>query len=156
MHRLEFIITAMGVAKDIGYFERQFERQESGTRQLYIAEFEGLDAGYCVLNWTPKYPLFNKMDVPEIQDLNVVSAFRRRGVATAMIGYCEDLARERGCEHIGIGVSVSPEFGPAQRLYSILGYVPDGNGVTHDRKLTVPNEMRPLDDQLCLMMMKAL
>lgn len=154
--RLEFIISGMNTAKDHGYYERQFARQRQGTRQVYIAQFGGIDAGYCILNWVPKYALFKKLDIPEVQDLNVLPHFRRRGIATAMIEYCEALARAEKKEHMGISVSVGPQFGPAQRLYGTLGYVADGNGVTYDRKLTAPNEMRPLDDQLCMMMVKAL
>ncbi len=156
IHRLEFIITAMNVAKDLGYFERQFEYQKKGTRQLYIVSFNGIDAGYCILNWQPKYGLFKKLGVPEIQDLNVLSAFRRQGIATAVIAHCESAARKQAHEYMGIGVSVSAAFGPAQRLYTKLGYMPDGSGVCYDRKPTLPNEMRALDDQLCLMMMKDL
>lgn len=154
--RLEFIIAGMNTGKEYGYYERQFDRQAKGTRQIYIALVDGVDAGYCILNWSPKYALFKKVDIPEVQDLNVLPHFRRRGIATAMIEHCENLARDKGKDYMGIGVSVGPQSGPAQRLYGALGYVPDGNGVTYDRKLTTPNEMRPLDDQLCLMMVKKL
>lgn len=156
LSRLDAIIGAMGVAKDVGYFERQFEHQAKGTRQIFISTLDQEDVGYCILNWQPKYALFKKLAIPEIQDLNVLSSFRRRGIATQKIIHCENLAVEKGYAQMGIGVSVSPAFGPAQRLYVKLGYMPDGNGVTHDRGLTTPNEMRPLDDQLCLMMVKNL
>lgn len=155
--RLEFIIAGMNGAKEHGYFQRQFKRQEDdGSRQVYIAVIDGVDAGYCILNWTPKYSFFKKLDIPEVQDLNVIPQFRRQGIATAMIEYCEDLARDQRKDYMGIGVAVGPQSGPAQRLYGSLGYVADGNGVTYDRKLTAPHEVRPLDDQLCLMMVKGL
>lgn len=154
--RLDLMVTGMGVSKDIGYFERQFSYQDQGERQVFIATQGGLDAGYCILNWDPKYALFRKLSIPEIQDLNVLPHFRRQGIAKAVIAHCEDLARERGLSQMGISVSVAPNFGPAQILYMRLGYVPDGNGVTYDRALTAPGEFRPLDDQLCLMMVKDL
>ena len=156
INRLDQFVMEMGLDKEVGYFARQFDYQESGSRAVFIAVLEGQDVGFCILNWTPKYGLFKKLDVPEVQDLNVLYSQRRQGFATQMIYYCEGLARERGKEYMGIGVSVSSGFGPAQRLYTKLGYVPDGNGVSYDRKLTTPGEFRPLDDQLCLMMLKEL
>ena len=57
---------------------------------------------------------------------------------------------------MGIGVGLYTSYGAAQRLYCKMGYVPDGNGVTYDRKLLAAGEFRPLDDQLCLMMIKDL
>ena len=156
LRRLDFMVAAMGLAKEIGYFERQFSFQQKGERQVYIAVYDGTDAGYCILNWIPKYSLFKKLGIPEIQDLNVLPHFRRQGIAKAMIAQCEDEARARGLEYMGIGVSVSPSFGPAQILYTRLGYIPDGGGVTYDRKQTANGEFRPLDDQLCLMMVKGL
>jgi ribosomal protein S18 acetylase RimI-like enzyme len=154
--RLNALTDLMGNAKDIGYFERQFEYQGKGQREVYILQAGGVDAGYCILNWQPKYSLFLKLGIPEIQDLNILPQFRQRGFATHMIKYCENRAREKGCEDMGIGVSVSPAFGPAQRLYTKLGYVADGNGVTYDRKLVAAGEFRPVDDQLCLMLVRSL
>lgn len=154
--RLEFIVEAMNMVKESGYFARQFDHQKHGTRQVYITMQGGVDAGYCILNWKPKYALFKKLGIPEIQDLNVLPHFRRQGIATSMIAHCEAEAQAKGLEYMGISVSVSSQFGPAQILYTRLGYIPDGNGVTYDRKQTAPGEFRPLDDQLCLMMMKKL
>lgn len=142
--------------KPDGYFERCLEEQEEGRRIVLIAEMDGEAAGYGMLNWEPQYALYKKLGIPEIQDLNVVPAFRRRGAATAMIHHCEALARERGCTQIGISVGLYAGYGPAQRLYVSLGYVPDGYGVTYDRQPVAPMEMRPVDDDLCLMMVRDL
>ena len=38
----------------------------------------------------------------------------------------------------------------------MLGYVPDGSGATYDRLTVAGGEIRPVDDNLCLMMIKAL
>ena len=81
---------------------------------------------------------------------------RRKGLATVLIKHCEEYARELGYSDIGISVALHSGFGPAQRLYVKLGYVPDGAGVTYDRELISPMEMRPIDDDLCLMLVKAL
>jgi GNAT superfamily N-acetyltransferase len=142
--------------KDAGYFEINLTEQATGNRDIFIARYEGEQAGYCILNWEPKYGYFKAHGIPETQDLNVLPAFRRRGIATAMICHCEQLARGRGKELMGISVGLHGAFGPAQVLYTRLGYIPDGHGITYDRKIVGSGEFRPVDDQLCLMMVKKL
>lgn len=154
--RLDYIVAGMGSSKTTGYFSRQLSYQEQGKREVFISTIDGADVAYCILNWDPKYTFFRKMGIPEVQDLNVLPHFRRLGVATTMIEYCEGLARDKGIDMMGIGVSVSANFGPAQRLYTKMGYVPDGYGVTYDRQNTCSGEIRPIDDQLCLMMVREL
>ena len=135
---------------------RNMECVEEGTRIIFIIEENGLAAGSCIFNGQPRYVLFDKLDIPAIQDLKIVPDQRRKGLATALIKYCEEYARELGYSDIGISVALHSGFGPAQRLYVKLGYVPDGAGVTYDRELISPMEMRPIDDDLCLMLVKAL
>jgi GNAT superfamily N-acetyltransferase len=142
--------------KEPGYFERNFAEQEAGRRVIFIASMEGADAGFCILNWEPKYWLFKKQGIPETQDLNVLPAYRKRGIGTAMIRHCEELAKARGCTVMGISVGLDGSFGPAQVLYTKLGYIPDGQGVTYDRKPVSAGEFKAVDENLCLMMAKSL
>lgn len=142
--------------KEVDYFEKCLDEQESGNRLLVLSYFGDTLAGYGILNWSPKYALFKKLNIPEIQDLNVLPGFRRRGIATAMIEWCEALAYQKGYEQMGIGVGLHAGYGPAQRLYVSRGYVPDGTGVSYDRQQVSNYEIRPLDDCLCLMMIKSL
>lgn len=154
--RLEDFTEALGHHKDYEYFPRQFERQQEGHRLVLIGSLNGEIVSYCILNWQPKYAFFQKLGFPEIQDLNVLQKYRRRGVATQMIRYCEDLARAQKLEYMGIGVGLYAAYGPAQRLYVKLGYIPDGNGINYDRQQIAFGEFKPVDDELCLMMVKAL
>jgi GNAT superfamily N-acetyltransferase len=146
----------MRLAKEPGYFEDLLAHQEEGRKILLLAEMGGNLAGFCILNWNPRYGLFNKLGIPETQDLNVLPSCRRQGVATALIAYCEELSHERGCTQIGISFGLHSGFGAAQRLYFKLGYMPDGNGITYDRKTVQAGEIRPVDDHLCLMLVKNL
>ncbi|GJL85221.1 MAG: N-acetyltransferase [Micavibrio sp.] len=150
------LVDALGHAKDVDYFEKCLALQAAGKRLLFMASLDERDSGYCILNWEPKYGMFRKLAIPEIQDLNVLQEQRKQGIGTAMIHYCEELTRGKGIERMGIGVGLDRSYGAAQRLYTKLGYVPDGNGVTYDRKLLSYGESRPLDDNLCLMMVKSL
>lgn len=154
--KLWAFVRALGQEKEAGYFERCLERQGQGDLVVLIAALDGEDVGYALLNWVPKYPLYKRLGIPEIQDLNVMQAYRRRGIATQIIAACEERARDAGKGQMGIAVSVHGAYGPAQRLYVSLGYVPDGYGVSYDRHAVDFAAMRPIDDQLCLMMVKDL
>lgn len=109
--------------------------------------------GYAVLNRQPNYTLYRRMGIAEIQDIYVVPAYRRAGVATSLIKHCEGLV---DANMVGISVPVSPDFGAAQRLYYKLGFEPDGNGVTYDREPVRHGSMVKMDENLCLMMVKDL
>jgi len=145
-----------GQGHDADYFPHQYNEQLEGARDIIIMRCDGELAGYCILNWAPKYGFFKTLGFPEIQDLNILRKHRRQGFAKQMITFCEARAREKGLDYIGIGVGVSSTYGPAQRLYVGLGYVPDGNGVTYDRQQVAFAEFRPVDDELCLMLVKKL
>jgi ribosomal protein S18 acetylase RimI-like enzyme len=138
--------------KDAGYFETLFEKK----CVLLIARHEKKAVGFGILNFEPKYSLYQKLNIPEIQDLNVIPDMRRQGIGTALIAAFEEVAVDQGVEHIGISVGMTKDYGPAQRLYSKLGYIPDGNGITYDREPIDVNRSYPVDDDLCLMMVKEL
>ncbi len=139
-----------------GYFERCLERQGKDELAVYLMRFGKQVVGYALLNWQPKYRMFRTLGLSEIQDMNVLPDYRRRGFATQMIAHCEAVALAKGHKEIGIGVGLNRSFGAAQRLYVQLGYIPDGQGVNYDRKVMEVSEFRPNDDQLCLMMIKVL
>ncbi len=81
---------------------------------------------------------------------------RREGLGTALIKWIEDLAVEEDYEQIGIGVGLYRDYGPAQKLYFQLGYVPDGNGITYKCQPTTPGQSYPLDDDLIFWLIKNL
>lgn len=153
---LNALAAANGSAKAPDYFETCLAEQDAGRRALYIIATGDADAGYGMLNWHPQYSLYKRLGIPEIQDLNVIPAHRRMGLARALIAHCETTARAQSCTQMGISVGLYSDYGAAQRLYVTLGYVPDGFGVTYDRETVRPGEFRPVDDNLCLMMVKDL
>lgn len=153
---LRDIAVRMGSAKPVDYFETSLERQRQKKAALFIAAIGKQKVGYCILNFQPKYGLYKKLDIPEIQDLNVIPGYRRKGVGRALIEYCEKAAAEEGYSQAGISFGLHASYGAAQRLYVKMGYVPDGYGVTYDRMAVAAGEIRPVDDDLCLMMVKDL
>jgi len=60
--------------------------------------------GYVSLLWHSDYCRFASADIPEINDLNVIIPWRRRGVGTALITAAEAAARDAGRRRVGIGV----------------------------------------------------
>ncbi len=163
--------------KDEGYFEDCFEKDcviiiaslpqsvipavsEARTNSgdpFASCEADGyIDVGFGILNFEPKYRLYQKLDIPEIQDLNVIPQAREQGVATALLNAFENLARDQGKQEIGISVGLTKDYGAAQRLYVKQGYIPDGYGVTHDRQVVEKGQRYALDDDLALMMVKEL
>lgn len=146
----------LGKVSEADYFEQCLELQDHGKREFFIVEFESEPCGYAILNWYPKYALFKKLELPEIQDLNIVPNMRNKGLATHMITHCENVARARGFKEMGIAFGLHSSYGPAQRLYVKLGYIPDGQGATYDRKQIAFGDFKPVDDDLCLMLTKVL
>ena len=138
------------------HYERCLEDLRQGKRAIYGAYYQGRPAGCVMLNWYPRYKVFRKLSIPEIQDLYVLPEYRKKGIGRHLIEYCEDTCRGKDLTQVGISVGLNCSFGAAQRLYCNLGYKPDGMGITHDREPI--DEKRPyfIDADLCLMMIKEL
>ena len=133
-----------------------FAAQDAAGRRIFWARRDGEPAAYGLFNPQSRYALYRRLNIPEIQDLNVVPTARRQGVGAACLAWCEEKARAMDYGQIGISVGLHSGFGAAQRLYMKSGYMPDGFGVTYDRETVAANSLRPVDDQLCLMLVKEL
>lgn len=139
---------AFGVAgwiKPIEQYERYLREQNAGLRNVLVAFVANEFAGYVTVNWHPTYLPLAEVGIPEIQDLNVLPRFRRRGIATRLLDHAEEIAHAR-CEAVGIGVGLHPGYGAAQRLYVLRGYVPDGKGVTYRDEFASEGQRVVLDD----------
>lgn len=153
---LKRIAEDIGRGLEIDYFETCLELQAKGERDVLVASIDGEAIGFCMLNWRPKYAPFKRLGIPEIQDLNILRSYRKRGFATHMIVYCENEARRKGFDMMGIAFGLHSSYGAAQRLYVKMGYIPDGEGANYDRKQIAYGDFKPMDDDLCLMLIKDL
>jgi GNAT superfamily N-acetyltransferase len=127
-----------------------------GRRTVLIAWTGERPLGYGNLFWRSEYEPFQSLGIPEINNLGVDVAFRRRGIATRLILAFEDNARRSGRHEIGLGVGLYADYGDAQRLYWRLGYRPDGRGVTYNGRTVFPGEHVRLDDDLILWLSKSI
>jgi GNAT superfamily N-acetyltransferase len=134
-------------------YEKLLGQQRRGERDVFVATVGGELAGYVTLTWEPAYD--HGAGIPEVQDLNVLPVFRRRGIGNALMDAAEARAAERASV-IGIGVGLYADYGSAQRMYVQRGYLPDGRGVMYDWKPVPPGETIRLDDDATLMFTKAL
>lgn len=129
--------------------------REAGIREAWVATWDGALAGLVTLHWNPLYAGVAGKGIPEVQDLMVLPAYRRRGVATRLLDRAEHRASTRSAQ-IAIGVGLHPGYNAAQRLYVLRGYVPDGLGVTYDDRFVEEGEVVRFDDLLVLHLIKSL
>jgi GNAT superfamily N-acetyltransferase len=151
--------TAMGWNKPPSIYEAYHQEQLSGRRLTLTAHVrlgEAAEfAGYVTVLWGAEYPAFQEAGIPEIQDLNVVDRYRRRHVATALMDRAESVIAPR-FRTAGLAVGLSQDYGPAQRLYVLRGYVPDGRGIASAHRHVQYKETIRIDEYTGLYMTKEL
>lgn len=60
----------------------------------------------------------------EIKSMRTSEAFRRRGVAAALLRHIVDVARQRGYARLSLETGSMPFFAPARALYGKFGFEP--------------------------------
>ncbi|HJT92608.1 MAG TPA: GNAT family N-acetyltransferase [Mycobacterium sp.] len=134
-----------------GYrYNSYLSEQQAGSRVCFVAERGGSFAGHCTLIWTSHYEPFRVAGIPEISDLNVLPWHRNIGIGSKLLDAVECAARQRSST-IGLGVGLSVDYGPAQRLYVRRGYIPDGRGVIYQHTPVESGTRIVIDDDAALM-----
>ena len=145
----------LGWNKPASQYERYLAQQEHGVREVYVAFVEGQFAGYLTICWESSYRPFFVRSIPEIVDFNVLPKFRRMGVGTQLMDRAEnEIAKVSSVA--GIGVGVTADYGAAQRLYILRGYIPDGLGLHWKDHHVHYREDIVVDDELALFLTKEL
>jgi ribosomal protein S18 acetylase RimI-like enzyme len=146
---------AEGWNKPASQYEHYLDEQDRGERDALVARWAGVFAGYVTVRWHSDYPSFAERHIPEIQDFNVMPQFRRRHIGTALMDEAERRIFTRAIV-AGIGVGLHHDYGAAQRLYVLRGYVPDARGITsHGRRVNWGDDAK-IDDDLVLWLTKTL
>lgn len=109
-------------------YERYWREHREGRRVTLVAMSGERVVGYTNLIWQSDYLPFREAGIPEINDMNVIEAFQKQGIGTALIAEAERIAAAAGKAILGIGFGLTADYGAAQRLYPKLGFVPDGRG----------------------------
>jgi GNAT superfamily N-acetyltransferase len=137
-------------------WSRYLAEQSRQLREVLLADAGDAIVAYASLVRVSQNLSFRKAGVPEIQDLVVAEAYRNAGLGTRMICTLEERARAAGHSRVGIGVGLYRDYGAAQRLYSKLGYVLDGSGISYKNAGVEPGSMVSVDDDLVIWMVKLL
>jgi len=145
----------LGWNKPASQYERYLMEQALKIRDMYIARVKGQFAGYLTICWQSSYAPFRAQRIPEIMDFNVLPNFRRMGIGTRLMDRAEaEIAKVSLVA--GIGVGMTPDYGAAQRLYVLRGYIPDGNGLYYLGRPTQYGQTLKVDDNLVLYLTKEL
>jgi len=145
----------LGWNKPISQYERYLIEQTLKVRDVYIALIGEQFAGYLTICWSSYYEPFRKKNIREITDFNVLPKFRRMGIGTRLMDKAEyQIARVSSIA--GIGVGMARDYGAAQRLYVLRGYIPDGLGLHWKDHHTQYGEEVRVDDDLALYLTKEL
>ncbi len=145
----------LGWNKPASQYERYFAEQALEIRDVFVAYIEGQFAGYLTICWKSTYPPFYKAGIPEIVDFNVLPKYRRQGIGTALMERAESEI-SKVSRIAGIGVGMTSDYGAAQRLYVLRGYIPDGRGMYSKGHFSKHGEQVVVDDDLALYFMKEL
>ncbi len=135
--------------------ENQARLTEHHPAERYDAPAGEEFAGYVTICWKSHYRPFRQAHIPEIVDFNVLPQFRRRKIGSRLL----DEAERRIAEvHpvAGIGVGMTADYGAAQRMYVLRGYVPDGHGLMYEGHPAKYGKQITVDDDLALYFTKTL
>ena len=141
--------------KPVSQYQRYLVEQEEGRRIILVAFIDKVFAGYLTIVWKSEYPPFQAENIPEIQDFNVLPPYRRRGVGSKLMDEAEQIIASRTLL-AGIGVGMTADYGVAQRLYVLRGYVPDGKGLFWRNSPIEYGEQVTVEDNLTLHLIKRL
>lgn len=145
----------LGWGKPASQYEHYLMEQVLEIRDVYVAFIEEQFVGYLTICWTSSYEPFRKEKIPEIVDFNVLPQFRRQGIGMQLMDKAEsEIAKVSPVA--GIGVGMTPDYGAAQRLYVLRGYIPDGRGLNYRGHFIKYGEEITVDDNIALYLTKEL
>lgn len=144
-----------GWDKPISQYKKYLEYQETGARDVIIAEWNQEFAGYLTINWNSEYQSFRENGIPEVVDFNVLKKYQRLGIGTQLMDEAEKRIKKIS-EYAGIGFGMYKDYGAAQILYIHRGYIPYGNGLVKDYVPLKYGQEIIIDDSITLYLTKKL
>lgn len=145
----------IGWNKPATLYRGYLAEQDEGKRVALVATVDDHFAGYVTIVWESHHPPFHSAGIPEVVDFNVLPHYRRQHIGTRLMDEAERRIGERS-PIAGIGVGLYPDYGAAQRMYVLRGYIPTGSGLWYDVHQVQYGESPCLDDSLALYFTKQL
>ena len=133
---------------------RYFKEQESGEREVLIADLTSAVAGYITILPIAKQGPFAEI-YPELSDFNVFEPFQNQGIGNLLLKEAENRVKLVS-DKVTLGVGLHSGYGAAQRLYIKRGYIPDGTGVWYRNQPLKMNATIQNNDDLVLYLSKEL
>ena len=133
---------------------RYFKEQESGEREVLVADLTSAVAGYITILPIAKQGPFAEI-YPELSDFNVFEPFQNQGIGNLLLEEAENRVKLVS-SRVTLGVGLHSGYGPAQRLYVKRGYIPDGTGVWYRNHPLEMNATIQNNDDLVLYLSKEL
>jgi GNAT superfamily N-acetyltransferase len=96
--------------------------RDHDDRTLFVAEVDGALVGVVTGRHEPSPPIYARGDRVICDGLFVLPAFRRRGIAAALVDRLEAWGRDRGAEYASLQVHVENEV--AREFWTGAGYDP--------------------------------
>jgi ribosomal protein S18 acetylase RimI-like enzyme len=103
---------------DLAASRAAFDWTQSDSSWILLAYVDGEPAGYAVICRLPKAD--ERAGFLFVDALHVLRAYRRRGVARALLARVDEMARELGLH--GVRLLVRPSNVPARSLYRQTGF----------------------------------
>lgn len=144
----------IGWNKPISLFEEYLAEEKEQKRSVFVAKRDGAFVGYITILWQSMHLFFQRRQIPEIKDLNVLPPQQGQGFGKALLKHAEQEVAKRA-SFVGLGVGLTADYGIAQRLYTTQGYLPTGEGATHHEKPLAYGDSITVDDDTILWLMKA-
>lgn len=91
-------------------------------QEIVVADFEGIICGFAVLNHInkPETPFMYERDYLDVDEFCVGEKYRRQGVATDMIMFIKEYAREKGFKRLELNMWEFNEG--ALKFYEMVGF----------------------------------
>ena len=155
IHVIARAFRELGWNKPESQYARYLVEQVLELRDVYVAFLDGTFAGYLTICWKSEYKPFQDRNIPEIVDFNVLPQFRRMRIGSQLMDKAESEIAIIS-QVAGIGVGMTADYGAAQRLYILRGYIPDGLGLHWKDHHVRHDEQVKVDDDLALYLTKEL
>lgn len=153
--RLAEVFLTKGYDESMHLYQTYLSDATVGIKDVILACSLDEIVGYVVINWQSSYEDFKEEGIPEIQDIQVLSNWRRKGIATKLMDEAEKRATNKA-NYCAVGVGLSEAYEALQNLYEKRNYLPDGKGIFYIQPMVIQNDQLEVYDNQALMMIKHL